>query len=261
MAKASVETPINTVWAENTPNVQTQTDDMRQKGIEFQSLIVSNQLNSAMKTLSEAMRWAQASGGYWQKGFNYSIGNIVCIIVNTLKPNGFECQWFRCVRDNTNQMPYTGSKVTTQNGVSVFTNIASSRVNTTYWSLCNAWESRMETLIETITTDAWKNLGNVKGTYNLNFGGANNEFNNFYMSLTGATNFGTATFNGAKERSGLLCITGGGTYLNQFFSNAYYSFAIPFTAAPQNSNNLAKIIFPYKLVPSGPAAGIYFTRI
>lgn len=110
--------------------------------------------------------------------------------------------------------------------------------------------------------DKWKNLGSVRGTFNLVINGANDDYNNFYIVLTGSTNFGTVTFTNAAERSGILCIVSGGTYLAKFFSNVYYSFTIPISSPPNNSNNGSLLYFPYKCMPDGIGGSkLEFTRI
>lgn len=259
MAKEAIPTPINTVWAEQTPNTVTQTDDMRRVGIEFQSLIVSNQLNSAFKTISEAVRWIQASGGMWQPNFNYSVGNLVSVIVTLPNGNGlYECQWFRCVADNTNTHPYNVATPITQNGVTIYS--VSGAVNPA-WVLCNGFEKRMEQKIDEAISDQWLDLGTAAGSFNLNFGGANNNYNNFFLRLAGNTSLGTATFAGAKERSGLFCILSGGKYLQGMFSNSYCGVKFPVKNNAALSGDSNKLVFPYKLVPSGAMAGIYFTMV
>lgn len=260
MGKEAKNTPINTTWAEETPNVVAQTDNDRRKGIEFQSLIVSNQLNSAFKTISDAMRFHQCNGGQWLQNFNYSVGNVVAVIVTLPERDGlFECQYFRCKADNVNVFPYVSYSPTTQNGVSVY-RVSSAAVQP-QWELCNGLEKWVDKTIDDKTSDKWKNLGSVAGTFNLDFSGANNNFNNFSLSLSGSTRFQTCNFMGAKERSGLLVITSGGNYLSAFFSNAYYSFGVPFDPLPNNSGEGNKLVFPFKIVPNGAEAGVYFTRI
>lgn len=104
----------------------------------------------------------------------------------------------------------------------------------------------------------WRDLGNVTGTYNFNFGGANNDYDNFTMALTGTTNFGTVTSAGSRERSGLLLIRSGGTRLNRFFTNAVFSFSVPILSYPNNSGNGNILVFPYYIMPTG---FVIFTRI
>ena len=105
--------------------------------------------------------------------------------------------------------------------------------------------------------DKWKDLGNVSGNYSLNFGGANNNYNNFWMTLTNNTNFTTVVTTGAKERSGVIVIRNGGTKLQKMFSNAFWSFTVPILSAPNASNNGNYLVFPYKLLPTGL---VIFTR-
>lgn len=99
--------------------------------------------------------------------------------------------------------------------------------------------------------DKWKDLGNISGNYSLNFAGANNNYNNFWLNLTGTTKFTTVVTKGAKERSGLLVVKAGGTRLQQMFTNAYWSFTVPILSAPNASSNGNYLVFPYKLMPTG----------
>lgn len=99
--------------------------------------------------------------------------------------------------------------------------------------------------------DKWKDLGHIAGNYSLNFGGANNNYNNFWLNLTGYTRFTTVITNGAKERSGLLVVHNGGANLQQMFTNAYWSFTVPILSAPNASGNGNYLVFPYKLMPTG----------
>jgi outer membrane murein-binding lipoprotein Lpp len=105
--------------------------------------------------------------------------------------------------------------------------------------------------IDGMNQDKWKDLGNVTGNYSLNLGGANNEFNNFWLTLTGTTKFTTVVTTGAKERSGLIVVKSGGEHLQQMFTNAYWSFTVPILSAPNSSNNGSYLVFPYKLMPTG----------
>lgn len=99
--------------------------------------------------------------------------------------------------------------------------------------------------------DKWKDLGNINGNYSLNFGGANNDYNNFWLTLTGTTKFTTVVTTNAKERSGLLVVKSGGANLQQMFTNAYWSFTVPILSAPNASSNGSYLVFPYKLMPTG----------
>ena len=105
--------------------------------------------------------------------------------------------------------------------------------------------------IDGMNQDKWKDLGNVKGNYSLNLGGANNEYNNFWITLTGTTKFTSIVTTGAKERSGLIVVKSGGEHLQQMFTNAYWSFTVPILSAPNSSNNGSYLVFPYKLMPTG----------
>lgn len=107
-----------------------------------------------------------------------------------------------------------------------------------------------------VVRDSWYDLGNVTGTYNLNFA-SYNKYNNFWINLTGSTAFGTVTATNAAERSGLFVIKGGGTKLTRFFTNVYYSFTIPISTPPNNSSSGNYLIFPYKILPTGV---VVFTR-
>lgn len=105
--------------------------------------------------------------------------------------------------------------------------------------------------------DQYKNLGNVTGTFNFSFAGANNKFQHFTMVLTGDTYFGTVTAAGATPRSGSFTILSGGARLKRFFTNPYNSITLPFTPAPNNSGNNNFLAFFYMVYPTGH---VVFTR-
>ena len=107
-------------------------------------------------------------------------------------------------------------------------------------------------------TDRWKTLPNITGgTFNFNFAGANNNFNNFIVNVTASTNFGTVSWSGARERSGCFLINSGAANIKRMFTNAYNTVLLPFNPTPSNSSNGSKIWLFYKLHPS---YGVCFTR-
>lgn len=118
----------------------------------------------------------------------------------------------------------------------------------------NVWEL-------SLIQDRLKDLGTHTGSstsspFNFNFNSYPN-FNNFKIVLTGDTYFGTITGSGAKERSGYFRITSGGTYLKQMFTNASYSFTVPFNYSASNTNNGSEVFLFYKLFPDGK---VLFTK-
>lgn len=110
--------------------------------------------------------------------------------------------------------------------------------------------------------DKWKDLGTLRGSVNITINGANNDYNNFYMILSGSTTLNQVIYTNAAERSGVLCIINGGKNLAKFFNNVYYSFTVPISSPPNNSNNGNLLYFPYKVMPNGIGGSkMIFTRV
>lgn len=256
--------PINATWAGDTPNKQEYDNNKIKAGIVFQSQVISKELNSALNTLSENMRYMQCAGGFYLENMRYFKGHIVALNVITNSKYGVGIRYFQCINDDNgkgivNKFPYnTISARSDGNGLITYT---VSGVNTTYWRECDAITKEIQDYTQNAIADKWKDLRNVSGTFNMNFGGTNNNFNNFTLTLTGATNFGIVSpVTGVKERSGLIVIKSGGANLKKFFDAgvAYYSFVVPIPIAPEGSGNNNMLIFPYKLIPQ--LNKVVFTR-
>lgn len=246
--------PTNQTWAGNSPNKLEISDADKGKGIIFQSNIVSNQLNTAFNTLSENQRYMQCSGGFYLENMRYFKGHIVAINVITNPTFGLGIRYFQCINDNNgagivNINPYKNvTNKTNNNGLTTYT---ANTINSAYWAECSGVTSELQKFTEDAVSDKWKDLGSVSGSFSMNFGGDNDKFNNFTLSLTANTKFTTvASVSSCKERSGLLVIKSGGDKLTNFFSAgvAYYSFEMPFPTPPVNG--LSMLVFPYKLIPS-----------
>ena len=110
--------------------------------------------------------------------------------------------------------------------------------------------------ILSLIQDRLYDLGTVSGTFDLNFNNYN-RWNNFTIRLSGSTRFGTVTASGAKERSGYIRILSGGNYLTSFFSNAIYSFTVPFNYHAQNTSSGNEVFLFYKIFPDGK---VLFTK-
>lgn len=110
--------------------------------------------------------------------------------------------------------------------------------------------------ILSLIQDRLYDLGSVSGTFNFDFN-KYNRWNNFTIKLTGSTYFNTVTASGAKERSGYIKIVSGGNNLRQFFSNAIYSFTVPFNYHAQNTSNGDTVYLFYKVFPDGK---VLFTK-
>ena len=110
--------------------------------------------------------------------------------------------------------------------------------------------------ILSLIQDRLYDLGSISGTFDLNFNDYN-RWNNFIIRLTGSTSFGTVAASGAKERSGYIRILSGGNYLTSFFSNAIYSFTVPFNYHAQNTSSGDEVFLFYKIFPDGK---VLFTK-
>ncbi|EGV1470916.1 hypothetical protein JF110_001641 [Campylobacter jejuni] len=257
--------PVNQPWAGETPNKLELGDTEIGQGIVFQSNIVSNQLNSALNTLSENLRYNQCAGGFYLPNMRYFKGHIVALNVIVNSKYGVGIRYFQCINDNNEQgivnvHPYINiTQQTDGNGLITYT---ATGVNTTYWQECVGVSKELSDQVQDAISDKWKDLGSVSGNFNnFNFGGANNNFNNFLLTLTANTNFGAlASVTSAKERSGMFVIKSGGQFLKKFFTAgvAYYSFGVPFSILPEGSNNGDMLMIPYKVIPS--LNKVVFTR-
>lgn len=256
--------PTNQPWAGDTPNKIVYNEQDLSQGIKFKSNIVSNQLNTALNDLSENMRFMQCSGGVYIQNMRYYRGHIVALHVITNDRYGIGVRFFQCINDNNgvgivNEFPYLNVTNTTDgNGLKIY---SANGINTTYWRECDAVGRELQDKVQNALSDKWKHLGAVRGNFDMNFGGNNNNFNNFTIDLTGSTQFNNIlAVNSAKERSGLLVIKRGGANLKKFFNAgvAYFTFDIPFAIIPQGSNNGSMMIFPYKLIPQ--LNKVIFTR-
>ncbi|HDZ5024766.1 TPA: hypothetical protein RTG57_001716 [Campylobacter jejuni] len=257
--------PVNQTWAGETPNKLELGDTEIGQGIVFQSNIVSNQLNSAFNILSENLRYHQCAGGFYLPNMRYYQGHIVALNVIINPKYGVGIRYFQCINDNNGQgivnvHPYTNIvQQTDGNGLITYT---ANNVNTAYWSECVGVSKELNDQVQEAISDKWKDLGSVSGSFNnFNFGGTNNNYNNFFLTLTANTNFGAlASVTSARERSGMFVIKAGGKFLQRFFTGSvvYYSFNVPFTVVPEGSNNGAMLMLPYKVIPS--LNKVVFTR-
>lgn len=312
--KSIIATPLNSVWATDTPNKLNLNDDDTNQGIIYQSMVVSNQVNGALYKMSEALRYNQLAGGYYVPGQRYFKGQIVKMSVTENVNCPPSMRFFECIEDNNGNgiidvLPYNViQRFNDFGGVRNYVvnpldaNVINWRMlNGDEWLLKDWVNTRIDTTKKWVTselqklrteiqtqlknqqdqfnkqiadqqkwvnnridsiTDKWKILPNITGgTFNFNFAEDNNNFNCFCLNITASVNFGTVSWTGAKERSGCFLINSGATYVKQFFTNAYYSFAISSTSnfqpTPSNSGNGNKIWLFFKVHPT---YGVCFTR-
>lgn len=121
---------INKVWSEDTNNKASFTEDEVGTGIVYQGPIVSSQLNGLGNLTTKALKYLQRTGGYWNAAISYTAGDFVNIL-QYQKSGTLTLTTYRCVKDNINQPPYTGTKQGTGD-TPLF--LYGGSVNSTYWS-------------------------------------------------------------------------------------------------------------------------------
>lgn len=121
---------INKVWSEDTTNKASFTEDEVGAGIVYQGPIVSSQLNGLGNLTTKALKYLQRTGGYWNAAMSYTAGDFVNIL-QYQKSGTLTLTTYRCVKANTNQPPYTGTKQGTGD-TPLF--LYGGAVNSAYWS-------------------------------------------------------------------------------------------------------------------------------
>ena len=275
--------PILNPWASGTSNVMTFTDIEKSQGIIFKSEIISNQVNGVLKDISNAVRWCQFNGAYYQANTTYDIGNQCAVIVKLKDFNQYVRINFYAINQVTNVPPLTAdvSSVETPGGYLIYESDSLDVLKTKLspgWAidtyLIDYFTAKFKALEKALTDkvneaiertkDKWRNLGNVGGTWNFNLGDkANDGYNCFILALTSATNFNQFITTGIKDnKSGLIVIQNGGLNLKKFFTstNVIHTIEVPIDPEPYNSsggNNF--LCFPYYFNPT--TNKVYMTRV
>ena len=261
---SSVVWPINTIWTEKSTNFLDLDDVAYEKGIEFQSRIVSNQVNGYMRQATQNMQHIQTSIAHYHPKKTYFKGHCVSMKLYITKTDdnayqgwGNSLMFFECINDNngagiTAVPPMNGLTMADANGVLTWTKPPTATVNPN-WAVIGALgksdeagESK-DNPQQTTAMDDWYVFNNVQGTFNLNLDAPDVlTHDNFIINLTGTTTFGTISGT-QRQRSGLIIVNGVKDYLDEFFTNAYYSF---FTTGgrPKNSDDGNVIVYPYYAV-------------
>lgn len=148
-SKGAVPTPLNSVWAVDTPNKLNLSDDDTNQGIIYQSMVVSNQVNGALYKMSEAIRHHQLAGGYYVPGQRYFRGQIIRLSVTEDVRYPPTVRFYECINDNNSNgivdiLPYRVVQATTDFGGVRNYVVNPADANTTYWRMLNGNEDLLK---------------------------------------------------------------------------------------------------------------------